>query len=76
VAIDPDARIELHILLKELLAERVLASSDSVAADTAYMADAWDRQDLPNLFPYIAADYFGYWAPLPVSRTGSRWLAS
>jgi hypothetical protein len=39
VAIDPDARIELHIRLKELLAERLLASSDAVAADTAYVAD-------------------------------------
>ena len=43
VDIDPDARIELHIRLKELLAERLLASSDAVAADTAYMADLEDE---------------------------------
>ena len=41
--IDPDARIELHIRLKELLAERLLASSDAVAADTAYVADLEDE---------------------------------
>ena len=39
MAIDPDARIELHIRLKELLAERLLASSQGLAANTAYMAD-------------------------------------
>jgi hypothetical protein len=43
VAINPDARIELHIRLKELLAERLLASSDGVAANTAYMADLEDE---------------------------------
>jgi hypothetical protein len=43
VAIDPDARIDLHIRLKELLAERLLASSDAVAADTAYVADLEDE---------------------------------
>ena len=43
MAIDPDARIELHIRLKELLAERLLASSDAVAADTAYVADLEDE---------------------------------
>jgi hypothetical protein len=43
VAIDPDARIELHIRLKELLAERLLASTDAVAPDTAYMADLEDE---------------------------------
>jgi hypothetical protein len=43
VAIDPDARIELHIRLKELLVERLLASSDAVAADTAYVADLEDE---------------------------------
>ena len=39
MAIDPDARTELHIRLKELLAERLLASSEGLAANTAYMAD-------------------------------------
>jgi hypothetical protein len=39
VAIEPDTRIELHIRLKELLAERLLASSEGLAADSAYMAD-------------------------------------
>ncbi len=39
MAIDPDARTELHIRLKELLAERLLASSEGLAADSAYMAD-------------------------------------
>lgn len=39
MAIDPDARIELHIRLKELLAERVLASNQGLAAHSAYMAD-------------------------------------
>jgi hypothetical protein len=39
VAIDPDARIELHVRLKELLAERILASSEGLAAHSAYMAD-------------------------------------
>jgi hypothetical protein len=43
VAIDPDARIELHIRLKELLAERLLASSHAVAANSAYMADLEDE---------------------------------
>ena len=43
MAIDPDARIELHIRLKELLAERLLASSDAVAADAAYVADLEDE---------------------------------
>ena len=43
MAIDPDARIEFHIRLKELLAERLLASSDAVAADTAYVADLEDE---------------------------------
>jgi hypothetical protein len=43
VAIDPDARIELHIRLQELLAERLLASSDAVAANTVYMADLEDE---------------------------------
>jgi predicted DNA-binding protein len=43
VAIDPDARVELHIRLKELLAERLLASSGAVAANTAYMADLEDE---------------------------------
>ena len=39
MAIDPDTRIELRIRLKELLAERLLASSQGLAANTAYMAD-------------------------------------
>jgi hypothetical protein len=39
VAIDPDARSELHIRLKELLAERLLVSNEGLAANTAYMAD-------------------------------------
>jgi septum formation topological specificity factor MinE len=39
VAIDPDARIELHGRLNELLAERRLASGEGLAADGAYMAD-------------------------------------
>lgn len=39
MAIDPDARIELHVRLKELLAERILASSEGLAAHSAYMAD-------------------------------------
>ena len=39
MAIEPDTRIELHIRLKELLAERLLASSEGLAADSAYMAD-------------------------------------
>jgi len=43
VAIDPAARIELHIRLKELLAERFLASSDAGAADSAYTADLNDE---------------------------------
>ena len=43
MAIDPDARIELHIRLKELLAERLLASHDAVAADAAYVADLEDE---------------------------------
>jgi hypothetical protein len=43
MSIDPDARIELHIRLKELLAERLLASNDAVAANTAYMADLEDE---------------------------------
>ena len=43
MAIDPDARIELHIRLKELLAERLLASSEGLAADAAYMADLEDE---------------------------------
>jgi hypothetical protein len=43
MAIDPDARIELHIRLKELQAERLLASSEGLAANTAYMADLEDE---------------------------------
>jgi hypothetical protein len=43
MAIEPDTRIELHIRLKELLAERLLASSNAVAANTAYMADLEDE---------------------------------
>jgi hypothetical protein len=43
VAIDPNARIELRIRLKELLAERLLASSEGLAANTAYMADLEDE---------------------------------
>ena len=39
MAIDPDARTELHIRLKALLAERLLASSEGLAADTAYISD-------------------------------------
>ena len=39
MAIDPDVRIELHIRLKELQAERLLASSEGLAGDSAYMAD-------------------------------------
>jgi hypothetical protein len=43
VAIDPDARIELHVRLKELQAERLLASSEGLAGNTAYMADLEDE---------------------------------
>ena len=39
MAIDPDARTELHMRLKELLAERRLASGEGLAANPAYMAD-------------------------------------
>lgn len=39
MAIDPNARTELRIRLKELLAERLLVSSEGLAANTAYMAD-------------------------------------
>ena len=39
MAIDPGARIELYIRLSELRAERVLAASEGLAADSAYMAD-------------------------------------
>jgi hypothetical protein len=35
--------IELQIRLKALQAERLLASSDGLAADTAYMADLDDE---------------------------------
>ncbi|HEY1358661.1 MAG TPA: hypothetical protein VGF21_10170 [Thermoleophilaceae bacterium] len=35
--------IELHIRLKELEAERLLASSAGLAADSAYMADLADE---------------------------------
>jgi hypothetical protein len=35
--------IEMHIRLKELAAERLLASSEGLAADTAYMADLDDE---------------------------------
>ena len=34
---------ELHIRLKELRAERLLASSEGLAANTAYMADLEDE---------------------------------
>ena len=37
------AAIELKIRLKELEAERLLASSEGLAADTAYMADLEDE---------------------------------
>jgi hypothetical protein len=35
--------IEMHIRLKELQAERLLASSEGLAANTAYMADLDDE---------------------------------
>jgi hypothetical protein len=35
--------IEMHIRLKELQAERLFASSEGLAADTAYMADLDDE---------------------------------
>jgi hypothetical protein len=35
--------IEIHIRLKGLQAERLLASSEGLAADTAYMADLDDE---------------------------------
>jgi hypothetical protein len=54
VAIDPDARIEFHIRLKELLAERLLASSEGLAADSAYMADL-DHEIAEVRAAYIAA---------------------
>ena len=38
-----DARIDLHLRLRELLAERLLASSDAVAASPTYMADLEDE---------------------------------
>ena len=37
--------IEMHIRLKELQAERMLASSAGLAADTAYMAYMADLDD-------------------------------
>jgi hypothetical protein len=37
------AAIELQIRLKELHAERLLASNEGLAADTAYMADLDDE---------------------------------
>ena len=37
--------IEMHIRLKELQAERMLASSAGLAADTAYMAYITDIDD-------------------------------
>ena len=37
------AAIELQIRLNELHAERLLASSEGLAADTAYMADLDDE---------------------------------
>ena len=43
MAIDPDAAIELQIRLNELQAERLLASSEGLAADTAHMADLEDE---------------------------------
>jgi hypothetical protein len=43
VAIDSDAASELHIRLEELRAERLLASSEGLAANTAYMADLEDE---------------------------------
>ena len=35
--------VEMHIRLKELQAERLLASSEGLAANTAYMADLDDE---------------------------------
>jgi hypothetical protein len=43
VAIDPDPAFELHVRLKQLHAERVLASSVGLGANTAYMADLEDE---------------------------------
>jgi hypothetical protein len=37
--------IEMHIRLKELQAERLFASSEGLAADTAYMAYMADLDD-------------------------------
>ena len=39
MAIDPEARTALHIRLEDLLAERLLASNQGLAAHSAYMAD-------------------------------------
>jgi hypothetical protein len=43
VVIDPDAAFELHVRLNELFAERLLASNEGLAANTAYMADLEDE---------------------------------
>lgn len=43
MAIDPDPTFELHVRLNQLYAERLLASNEGLAANTAYMADLEDE---------------------------------